>query len=238
LTNRSFHISARENEEDWKKKVITPRVAASTVVESPDRKRIVLIDREYPPYGFAFPGGMIEIGETVEEAAIRETKEETGLDVEALGLLNEISDPDADPRWHVVVIQHYLVLDGQGKHRFFREGPWRDLIQLFGQKHIAFIQANAETSVSYVFHLTGRGINNEWIAMSDIHRADTACKIQERVSIHIKQLGTFCSFDEDRCCVKGSGRNVLIAFLHQPLRFRAGNGSLQLNELRHKTLAT
>jgi ADP-ribose pyrophosphatase YjhB (NUDIX family) len=101
--DKVFYISAREKEEDWKKKIVTPRVAASGVVESPDRKQILVIKRKYEPHGYAFPGGMSDIGESIEETAIREIKEETNIDAEAVGLLNLISEPGMDPRWHVVV---------------------------------------------------------------------------------------------------------------------------------------
>lgn len=106
--DNSFYINAKEKEEDWKKKIVTPRVAAVGIVESPDGSKLLMIERKYPPIGLAFPGGMMELGETVEEAAIREVSEETGIDAEVIGLLNVLSDPKYDPRWHVVVI--YLVM--------------------------------------------------------------------------------------------------------------------------------
>lgn len=67
---------------------------------------IVLIRRENPPYQgyYALPGGFVEVGETVEEAARREAKEETGLDIILLKLVGVYSKPDRDPRGHVVSI--------------------------------------------------------------------------------------------------------------------------------------
>lgn len=97
---KKFSISRRD---DWKKKVITPRVAAVGLVESPDRTKLLIIERKYEPLGYAFPGGMVDVGETIEETAVREVKEETGIDAEVIGLLNITSDPKYDPRWHVVV---------------------------------------------------------------------------------------------------------------------------------------
>ena len=63
---------------------------------------IVLIERLNPPYGFALPGGFIDEGEQAELAAIREMKEETGLDVELKGLLGVYSNPKRDPRQHTL----------------------------------------------------------------------------------------------------------------------------------------
>jgi len=63
---------------------------------------IVLIERENFPFGFALPGGFIDEGEGAEDAAIREMKEETSLDVEILGLLGVYSDPGRDPRHHTL----------------------------------------------------------------------------------------------------------------------------------------
>jgi ADP-ribose pyrophosphatase YjhB (NUDIX family) len=63
---------------------------------------IVLIERRNPPPGWAIPGGFVDYGETVEEAAVREAKEETGLDVTLASLLGVYSDPRRDPRSHTI----------------------------------------------------------------------------------------------------------------------------------------
>ncbi len=63
---------------------------------------IVLIKRKNPPEGWALPGGFVDYGETIEDAAIREAKEETGLDVEILKQFHTYSDPKRDPRHHTV----------------------------------------------------------------------------------------------------------------------------------------
>jgi 8-oxo-dGTP diphosphatase len=62
----------------------------------------VLIERANPPHGFALPGGFVDMGESVEEAAVREAREETGLDVELAGLLGVYSRPDRDPRGQTI----------------------------------------------------------------------------------------------------------------------------------------
>ncbi len=63
---------------------------------------IVLIKRKYPPYGWALPGGFVEYGETLEQAAIREAKEETSLEVQLECQMHTYSDPKRDPRKHTI----------------------------------------------------------------------------------------------------------------------------------------
>jgi len=85
----------------------TPLLAVDVIVrlwEGDTFKGIVLIERKNPPVGLAIPGGFVEIGETVEQTAVREMKEETGLDVDLKGIVGVYSDPSRDPRGHVVSI--------------------------------------------------------------------------------------------------------------------------------------
>lgn len=66
--------------------------------------RVVLIERRNEPLGWALPGGFVDYGETVENAAVREALEETGLRVELTGLLGVYSDPARDPRKHTMSV--------------------------------------------------------------------------------------------------------------------------------------
>jgi 8-oxo-dGTP diphosphatase len=77
-----------------------PLPTADVIIEVGDR--IVLVRRRNPPEGWAIPGGFVEVGETVEAAAVREASEETGLTVTLTLLLGVYSDPTRDPRFHTV----------------------------------------------------------------------------------------------------------------------------------------
>lgn len=81
-------------------KIKCPYLAVDIIIEF--RGGIVLIERKNPPYGWALPGGFVEYGESLEDAARREAKEETSLDVELLEQFYTYSDPVRDPRFHVV----------------------------------------------------------------------------------------------------------------------------------------
>ena len=82
----------------------TPYLSTDGIVEIYDESRelkgIVLIQRKNEPLGLALPGGFVDIGESVEEAVVREMKEEISLDVEIVELLGLYSDPLRDIRFH------------------------------------------------------------------------------------------------------------------------------------------
>jgi 8-oxo-dGTP diphosphatase len=83
---------------------VTPAIAVDTIIEMADRpgRPIVLIERRNPPHGWAIPGGFVDVGETLEAAAVREAREETSLEVRLKCLLGIYSDPARDPRGHTV----------------------------------------------------------------------------------------------------------------------------------------
>lgn len=92
----------------------TPVLAADVIIELTSAPgRVVLIERRNPPAGYALPGGFVDVGERVADAARREADEETGLAVELIELLGCYSDPERDPRGHAVSIVYIAKADGE-----------------------------------------------------------------------------------------------------------------------------
>lgn len=115
---------------------------------------IVLIERRNPPLGWAIPGGFVDYGERVEDAALREAREETGLDVVLEGLLGVYSDPLRDPRQHTLSVvfvarpKDPALLQGGDdarQARVFALGAWPDLV--FDHQKILndYLRAKAKT---------------------------------------------------------------------------------------------
>ncbi len=80
-----------------------PLLTVDIIIEMPE-ERIVLIERQNPPLGWAIPGGFVDYGESLEAAAIREAREETGMDLVDLRQFHAYSDPRRDPRGHTVSV--------------------------------------------------------------------------------------------------------------------------------------
>ena len=75
-----------------------PVPTVDIIIEIDDK--IVLIERKNPPHGWALPGGFVDYGESFETAAVREAKEETGIEVSNIEQFKTYSDPTRDPRQH------------------------------------------------------------------------------------------------------------------------------------------
>lgn len=76
---------------------------------------IVLIKRKNPPYGWAIPGGFVDYGESLEDAIVREAREETGLDIKLIRQFHTYSDPKRDPRHHTVSTIFIATTEGTPK---------------------------------------------------------------------------------------------------------------------------
>lgn len=77
-----------------------PVPTVDIIIETPGG--VVLIERRNEPHGWAIPGGFVDYGESVSEAAVREAKEETRLDVTLTEQFFLYSHPSRDPRLHTV----------------------------------------------------------------------------------------------------------------------------------------
>jgi len=93
---------------------VTPLLTTDIIIELADRpgRPIVLIERRNPPPGWAIPGGFVDVGESVEQAALREAREETALQVTLTTLLGVYSDPLRDARGHTASVVYVAVARG------------------------------------------------------------------------------------------------------------------------------
>jgi 8-oxo-dGTP diphosphatase len=93
----------------------TPALTTDIIIELKDRPDvpIVLIRRKNPPHGWALPGGFVDVGESLEQAAVREAEEETALRVNIKMLLGCYSDPSRDPRGHTASVVYVAESEGE-----------------------------------------------------------------------------------------------------------------------------
>jgi len=88
-----------------------PFTTVDAIIELPEG--IVVIQRSNPPFGWALPGGFVDYGESLEDAVVREAKEETNLDLIGVKQFHTYSDPQRDPRFHTVGT--VFIAKGKGK---------------------------------------------------------------------------------------------------------------------------
>jgi len=106
----------------------------------PYEGKIVLIKRGHDPFKgcYALPGGIVEYGEKVEDAVLREVKEETGLDGKIYKLVGVYSDPARDPRGHFVSIC-YVVVPVGGELKAGSDAKEVELFPLDSLPELAFV---------------------------------------------------------------------------------------------------
>lgn len=99
-----------------------------------DHGRVVLIRRRNPPHGWALPGGFVEYGESLENAARREAREETSLEVVLDGQFHTYSRPDRDPRLHTITTVFLASISRGGELRAADDAAEAGF---FSREHIA-----------------------------------------------------------------------------------------------------
>ena len=107
-----------------------PTVDIIIEVES-EQRGVVLIYRKNQPWAWALPGGFVDYGETLEDAAVREAREETGLEIESAYQFHTYSDPRRDPRRHT--ISTVFIARAKGKPR---PGDDAERIGIFGEENL------------------------------------------------------------------------------------------------------
>jgi len=92
------------NQKPESKKYRNPIPTVDIIIEisTVEKSGIILIERRNPPFGWALPGGFVDYGESLEQAATREALEETSLNVQLTHQFHAYSDPSRDPRQHTI----------------------------------------------------------------------------------------------------------------------------------------
>lgn len=91
-----------------------PAVTADCIVITRESEpKVLLIRRGGAPFkgGWAFPGGFMNMNETTEQCAIRELKEETGLQISNIQQIGAYSKVDRDPRGRIVTVAYLAIVD-------------------------------------------------------------------------------------------------------------------------------
>lgn len=96
-----------------------PAVTADCVVfaQVKDQVKVLLIERKDEPCKgmWAIPGGFMNMDETTEEAALRELKEETGIELAKIEQIGAFSKVDRDPRGRVITVAYYVIIDHEAE---------------------------------------------------------------------------------------------------------------------------
>jgi len=157
-------------------KPVTPLLTVDAIIIH--EEKLVLIKRKNPPYKgqFALPGGFVDIGETVEDAVIRETKEETGLDVKTVKLIGVYSDPKRDPRSHTVSICFIVRCDGD-----IKAGSDAEDIALFDLDNIPKLAFDHSKIIEDAKEYIDDILSEKVVIINDIPRDEAKEKIKELI---------------------------------------------------------
>jgi 8-oxo-dGTP diphosphatase len=134
----------------------TPALATDCVIFDA-RQRLLLIRRGHPPFrgAYALPGGLVNIGETVEAACRREVMEETGVKVARLQLLGVYSDPHRDPRGHSCSVA-FLARIGRATAKGGDDAASAEWVEDWSKLDLAFDHAKILTDARRLMRRTGR----------------------------------------------------------------------------------
>jgi 8-oxo-dGTP diphosphatase len=91
-----------------------PYPTVDVIITSRDHPQaLIMVRRKYSPRGWALPGGFINWGESAEAAAVREMREETGLELQDIKQFHVYSDPARDPRGHTMSVVFTATTNGE-----------------------------------------------------------------------------------------------------------------------------
>ncbi|HTY45889.1 MAG TPA: NUDIX hydrolase [Patescibacteria group bacterium] len=133
-----------------------PYITVDVIIEVPasGEDGVVIIQRSNPPFGWALPGGFLDYGESLEEAAAREVKEETGLELTELRQFHTYSDPGRDPRFHTVAC--VFLAKGKGVPKAGDDAAGLRVIPLSRVADLACAFDHQKILADYLAHKKGR----------------------------------------------------------------------------------
>jgi len=130
-----------------------PFTTVDAIIEiEPDA--IVVIERSNPPFGLALPGGFVDYGESLEDAVVREAKEETGLDLSDLKQFHTYSEPDRDPRFHT--IGTVFLAKAKGKPQAGDDAKGLKIVKLSEVKDLDFAFDHKKIIQDYIKYRQGK----------------------------------------------------------------------------------